>query len=253
MIVGSIPKVGLIEPLMVHPQRDKPGTYLLLDGHLRYLALKQLGKTTAECIIATDDECFTYNARVNRVPTIQYHKMIVRAVQNGVKVDKIAGALDMEEKDVRSLITLLDGIDDVAANLLKDKNITPRALRLLRKVAGSRQIEIAEAMVSVNNYAAGYVEGLIWGTPKEQLVNPTAPKEKAGLSVEDVARMEREMESLERAFKAVETNYKENMMTLTVARGYIRKLLDNAQVVRFLKANYPDICLELGTLAAEGV
>jgi hypothetical protein len=149
--------------------------------------------------------------------------MIVRAVQNGVKVDKIAGALDMEEKDVRGLITLLDGIDAVAANLPRDKSTSPRTLRMLKRVAGSRQFEIAESMVSVNNYAAGYVEGLIWGTPKEQLVNPTAPKEKAGLSVEEVARMEREMESLERAFKAVETNYKENMMTLTVVRGYIRK------------------------------
>ena len=75
----------------------------------------------------------------------------------------------------------------------------------------------------------------------------------AEFAVEDVARMEREMESLERAFKAVETNYKENMMTLTVARGYIRKLLDNTQVMRFLKTNYADICSELGTLAAEGV
>jgi len=60
-IVKSIREVGMIEPLMVHPQRDRPGTYLLLDGHLRYLALKQLGRPTAECIIAKDDECFTCN------------------------------------------------------------------------------------------------------------------------------------------------------------------------------------------------
>src|SRR2546426_6762403 len=32
----SIQEVGLIEPLMVYPQKDGAGTYLLLDGHLRY-------------------------------------------------------------------------------------------------------------------------------------------------------------------------------------------------------------------------
>jgi len=31
------------------------------------------------------------------------------------------------------------------------------------------------------------------GTPKDQLVNPTEPKKKKGLSAEEVARMEREM------------------------------------------------------------
>lgn len=55
-IVSSLPEVGLVEPLVVHPQRDKSNTYLIVDGHLRYLALKQLGKATAKCIISKDDE-----------------------------------------------------------------------------------------------------------------------------------------------------------------------------------------------------
>ena len=41
--------------------------------------------TEADCIIATDDESFTYNARISRLQPIQEHKMIVKAVQNGVK------------------------------------------------------------------------------------------------------------------------------------------------------------------------
>ena len=53
--------------------------------------------------------------------------------------------------------------------------------------------------------------------------------------------MEREMESLEKDFKAVKASFTENMMCLTCARGFIKKLLDNAKVVRFLNANYSDI------------
>ena len=131
-ILKSIQEVGMIEPLMVYPQKDRPGTYLLVDGHLRLLALKQLGKTKAECLVAKDDECFTFNNRVNRVPPIQCHRMIVKAVRNGVKPERIAEALDMPLKVVRGLITLLDGINDEEANLLRDKNISPKAIQLFK-------------------------------------------------------------------------------------------------------------------------
>ena len=66
-ILASLKEVGLVEPLVVHPQKDAPGKYLLLDGHFRYHALKEMGQTEADCIVSTDDEGFTYNARVNRL------------------------------------------------------------------------------------------------------------------------------------------------------------------------------------------
>jgi hypothetical protein len=240
-IVKSMREVGMIEPLVVHPQKDKSGTFILLDGHLRLLALKQIGKTVAECIISNDDECFTYNARINRLPPIQCHKMIVKAIRNGVNPERIASALDMPLNVVRALIELLDGITEEAANLLKDRNISEKGIRLLKKVKPLRQIEIAEVLVSANNYSIGYIEALILGTPSDQRVNSGEHKKKTGLSTEELAGMEREMESLEKDFKTVKTSFTENMMCLTCARGYIKKLLDNAKVVRFLNANYSDI------------
>lgn len=45
--------------------------------------------------------------------------------------------------------------------------------------------------------------------------------------------MEHEMESLERDFKPVEESYNENVLHLTLARGHVKKLLENARVVRF--------------------
>jgi hypothetical protein len=44
--------------------------------------------------------------------------------------------------------------------LLKDKPIPPKSLRLLKKVTGERQVEIARLMIDANNYHAGYAEGL---------------------------------------------------------------------------------------------
>ena len=133
-IRASIKEVGLIEPLVVYPQKGAPGKYLLLDGHLRHYALKDLGRTEAECIIASDDESFTYNARVNRLNPIAEHKMIMKAVNNGVKPEKIAAALNLSEADVKASMTLLDGINEEAADLLKDKAVSPKAIRLMRKL-----------------------------------------------------------------------------------------------------------------------
>jgi ParB/RepB/Spo0J family partition protein len=249
-IRASIKEVGLIEPLVVYPQKGVPGKYLLLDGHLRHYALKDLGKTEAECIIASDDESFTYNARVNRLNPIAEHKMIMKAVNIGVKPEKIAAALNLSEADVKASMTLLDGINEEAADLLKDKAVSPKAIRLMRKVSGVRQIEIAELMVSAGNYTKGYAEALVLGTPKDQLVNPDEPKQKKGMTRKEIGKLEAEIETLERDLKAVERSYGDNMLNLTLARGYVKKLLDKARVVRFLNGNYADILSEFEALAA---
>src|SRR3984957_510270 len=249
-IRASIQEVGLVEPLMIHPQRDADGLYLLLDGHLRYFALKELGETEADCIISNDDESFSYNARVSRLAPIQEHKMIVKAVRNGVKPERIAATLNIPVGKVRASMKLLDGIHAEAVDLLKDKAISPKAIHLLKQVSCVRQIEIAELMVSTNNYTAGYAEALVLSTPKDQLAQPGKAKVKEGLSAEEIAKMEQEMESLEHDFKAIEESYGENMLNLTLARGYIRKLIDNARVVRFLNGNHPDIFSEFESIAA---
>lgn len=136
---------------------------------------------------------------------------------------------------------------------MKDKDIAPKALRLLKKVTAIRQIEIAELMVSANNFTSSYADALVLGTPKEELTNPEEPKQKEGMSAEEIARMEEEMEGLERDLKGAEESYGENMLSLTLFRGYVKKLLDNAKVVRFLNTNYAEILGEFEALvAAEG-
>lgn len=239
-ILASIREVGLVEPLMVYPQKNPPNTYLLLDGHLRLIALKELGETEVDCLIAFDNECFTYNGRINRLSPIQEHRMIKRAIQNGLPPDRIAAALNKPLQAVHKCMKLLDGINEEAAEFLKDKAMCHKALCLLKKVSGVRQIEIAEFLVNANNFTVGYVETMVLGTPKDQLVNPEQPKKKKGLSLEEIARLQQEMETVGRDFKAVEQSYAENMLTLTMIRGYAKKLLENAKVTRFLKANYPD-------------
>ena len=70
--------------------RDDPGKYLLLDGHLRIEVLKDRGETEVVCLISTEDEAFTYNKRVNRIAIIQEHRMILKAIERGVSEERLA-------------------------------------------------------------------------------------------------------------------------------------------------------------------
>jgi ParB/RepB/Spo0J family partition protein len=249
-IVASIKEVGLIEPLVVFPQKDQPGHYLIMDGHLRYYALKEIGTTEVDCIISHEDESFTYNAKINRVFPIQEHAMILKAIKNGVSAERIAATLNLKVDRVRESINLLNGVHSEAVEIMKDKQITQSAIRFFKKVTHLRQIEMAELMVSANNFTCGYAEALVMGTSKDQLVNPDQPKQVKGLSAEELARLEQEIKAVEPNFKAVEQSYGENMLNLTLAKGYVKKLLLNAKVVRFLSSKHPDICSEFEAVAA---
>ena len=59
-IRASIQEVGLIEPLSVAKPDPYKEEFLLLDGHMRVLVLKELGETEAPCLLAKDDETYTY-------------------------------------------------------------------------------------------------------------------------------------------------------------------------------------------------
>lgn len=249
-VLSSIREVGLIEPLMVHPQRGAKGSYLLLDGHMRLKALHELGRSEALCLVAKDDDAFTYNDKVNRLSLIQEHAMIVRAIEKGVTADQISKALSVDIAKVKANLNLLDGIDAEVIDLLKDKPITAASLKLFRKAKPIRQVDMAQLMVAGSNYTRGYAEALLIGTPSEQLVGGGKPKNTHGISEEEVLRMEKEMEVLERDYRLHQDKFGENSLHLNAAQRYIKRLLDNSKLKRFLGNRYPELLEEFQELAA---
>jgi hypothetical protein len=220
-------------------------------AQLREKTYEQRNQTQAEaqCIPARDDECFTFNARVSRITPVQEHRMIVKAVNHGVSVDRVAAALNIPVRVVKAFMNLLTGIHADVAELLKDKNVSPATIKLLRRVNGVRQIVIAELMVASDNYTNSYVEALILGTPKDQLAKPVATKKRKGFSKEMIARLEDEMGTLERDFKAVESGYGQNVLHLTLIGAYLRSLMANTNVARFLSTQHPGIFSEFDVIA----
>lgn len=248
-VVSSIKEVGLIEPLIVFPQRGAKGAYLLLDGHMRLKALQELGLAEAFCLVASDDDAFTYNDKVNRLSLIQEHAMIVRAIEHGVTPDQISKALSVDVGKVKASLNLLNGIDPEAVEILKDKPITATALRIFRKAKPMRQVDMAQLMVSGSNYTRAYAEALIIGTPAEQLIGDSKPKVPRGISDDEVTRMEKEMETLERDYRLHQDGFGENSLHLNAVQRYVKRLLENAKVKRFMSNRYPELLEEIEELA----
>jgi ParB-like chromosome segregation protein Spo0J len=247
-IQASIKELGLIEPLVVFPQPGQSGIFMLLDGHMRHLIMKELGQTAAKCLISIDDEAFTYNHKINRLSAVQEHFMIRRAIKNGVSEARIARCLDLDVSTIRHKRDLLEGICEEAVLLLKDRSATSQAFRELRKVKPMRQIEIAELMCAASNFSVGYVKCLAAATPIDQTVEGNRPRELQNLSPEDAARMEQEMVTLSRDFRLIEESHGKNTLNLVIVTGYLRRLSENSRVVRYLAQTYPEILSEFQKL-----
>ncbi len=250
-VLSSIKVIGLVEALVVMADTANAGAYFLLDGHLRIEALKELGISEAECLLAAGDDTYTYNKRVNRIQPIQEHRMIARAIERGVSSAEIADALNMQVESVHRRYRLLEGISTEAAEILKDTPCSMKVFDILRQMTAVRQIEAADLMIGQNNFSIIFARAIRAATPGNQLV--AAKKGKCGAattpSSQQIARMERELAALQTQVKSVEETYGVDNLHLTVARGYIAKLLTNARVLRWLTNHQQDYLAEFQKVA----
>lgn len=257
-IVASIKELGIIEPLVVSRQMnkgagkksDKSERYMLLDGHMRLEALKQMGETSTVCLVSTDDESFTYNKYISRQPPVQENKMIETMLKDGVPEEKIARALNINVRSIILKRKMLDGICKEAIRLLEDKMLAASVFRYLKKMKPARQIECAMLMVDMNDFTVRYAQALFESTKDDGLVNPEKPKAATkGLSAEKRTRMQDDLERVSREYKLVKDDRGQKNLVLQFTKNYLGRLLDNARVVRFLERSYPDILEEFQKIA----
>jgi ParB-like chromosome segregation protein Spo0J len=220
---------------VIRPDPDKPG-FLLLDGNLRVLALKELGQDTAPCLVAKDFETYTYNHRINRLSTVQEHYMLRRAIDKGVSKERLARAFNVNLSTINNRINLLHGICPRAVDLLQDHQFTPDVTRSLRKMKAARQIEALELMIDSNSITPAHADALLKATPPEQRMEYTQPKpqEPKGDPLEQIVRLEREMNQVQEKYKDAEKNYGSELLNLVVAKGYLSKMLGNEAVRAYI-------------------
>jgi hypothetical protein len=217
--------------------------YWLLDGTLRYDILKAEGLVSqVRCLLATDDESYNYNKRVNYLPPIAEHAMILKALANGVTEERIAEALDVDVAAIRKKRHLLDGICKEAAELLKDKRVTADGFAVLRKMKPVRQIYAAEMMEASNNYSTRFARGLLAVTKPDGLVNPNeVHKRSRTATANQQSVMEQGSDALLEDIKMVQKGYTKDLLSLTIATGFLTQMLENARIERHLLKHHPDV------------
>ena len=248
-IVASIKAVGIIEPPVVTHDKEHPDKYILLDGHLRIEALKSIDGDEVRCLISKDDEAYTYNRHVNRLSTIQEHNMILKAIERGVPEEKIAAALNVNIGNIRNKRNMLHNICPEAIDLLKDKHVAMGVFRILRKMKPVRQIEASLLMNDAGNYSVPYAEAILVTTPDEQLTDPAKGKKMHGLGSEQIARMENEMANIQNEYALTQESHSTNVVNLTVAKGYLSKLLRNARIVGYLAKHHKEFLSQFQHIA----
>ena len=241
-VVSSIHEIGSIKPLSVIQHDPAKSEFILLDGHLRVLALKDLGVHEAPCLLAKDDETYTYNHRINRLSTIQEHYMIRRAIDRRVSKERLARAFGVNLSSINRRISLLEGICPDAIARLQDKQFTPDVTRVLRNMKAARQVEAVELMVASNTITVAHADALLKATPPEQRTDfkPTE-RDRQLAPIEQIVKLEKEMSQVQTQYKDAEENYGSDLLNLVVAKGYLTKLLGNDAVKSYITRHEPEI------------
>jgi hypothetical protein len=250
-IDASVPIVGVVELPVVHRQSD--GTYLMLDGHKRLASLKRIGAEDLECLVSFDDEAYSFNQWVSRLSPVQANRMIIRALDAGVPEERLAPALGRPVATIRNSRTLLKDISGDAIDLLKDKPVAHHVFGILKQVDDLRQLEMAELMVRMNNYSSTYAAGLLSRTKPDQRVaveKSGGPRKAPRVKPDELVRIELELQALERDILVIDDTYGKDVVNLTIAQAYVKKLLDNARVVKYLAAKHGDLLNEFQKVQA---
>ena len=233
-VLSSIREVGLIEAPVVALFKKEKG-YLLLDGHVRIMALKELGVERVFCLISTDDETYTYNKYINRLTAVQEHHMIVKAVQSGVSEEKLARALNLDIGTIRNKKNLLEGICPEAVELLKDKAVPEPVFKVLRKMLAPRQVIVAMLMNDQNKFNSNYAKALLEATPSHQLVNRGKPRKETPAILARQARLEEESLALSTEIGSLKEQYGTAMIDMTSMQAYLKRLIRNEAVAKYLR------------------
>lgn len=121
--------------------------------------------------------------------------------------------------------------------------------KFLKKMKPMRQIEAAELLSAASNFSVPNANALLAATPPEMLIEPDKHKIVEGLTPEQVAKMEKEMEVLQRDLSKVQGTHGTQVLNLVLACGYLAKVFGNVRVTRYLTQHHSDLLCELHAIS----
>lgn len=241
-ILTSIAEIGLIEPIMIFITDN--GEYKILDGHLRIEALKDLKVTHAHCLISPVEDTYSYNKRVNHLTILQEQRMLLKAVESGVSVEKLCAVLGLSQGIINTRLRISEGISKEALALLADKNVSQNVFDVLRRIKPHKQMDFVATMITLNNFTKKFALSMLHALPAEHLVRKPDNTSNDKDMIKTLARLEKEMAALQVETQDIQNEFAENNLNLMVVRSYIAKLLSKNEIIHWLydnKSEYLDV------------
>jgi RepB plasmid partitioning protein len=98
---------------------------------------------------------------------------------------------------------------------------------------------LAELMKSASKFSSSYAKTLLAAIKLADLATPD--QRVTGRLPKQVGRMERETESLQQNYRAIEASYGGDILNLVIATGYLSKMIGNREIERYLNQNHSEI------------
>ena len=238
-ISASIREIGLVEALVVSRIAGDDTRFRIVDGHLRWLALRELNMSDAPCLVSHSPEALTYDIHSAVLAPIQERMLIQRAVHDGVRPERLARALLLEPEAQRHPKASLDRLAPDAAALLRDHHVSDDAIETLLLMAPHRQRQASWLMVAAVNFSASYARVLYAETKCADLAEPAAPKQIFGLDEPTMGRMEIAAEGVNRAFVECQQDFSQNVLDLMVVRAFCEQILRHSPIHDHLTTHHP--------------
>lgn len=245
-ILASTKAIGLIEPLNVYADK---GTFIILDGFLRYAACKELGVKTVPCIVCKVNQAYTYNRNVNRLSAYQEIRMLRKSLET-LEEKVIATTLGITSLQHRLTPSLAKHLHSNVLTAFHE-NIVGRSCALeFTNVCHERQLEILAEMKRVEDYSTSFCRTLVIQTSASRRTKRNGKK----AWTEDDEKKKNMVVRLEHAEKQHDfyaqlyRQYTTDLMKLVF---YVRKMLANTKVATHLQNHHDEILARFRQVVGE--
>jgi hypothetical protein len=239
----SLERFGQLAPVVVIPvltgaRSSNDAQFVVVDGELRVTGLQLLRAKSAVCIQPVA-KSLSDAERLNLPSIAQEHQILSRAVEMGMSVGYLAEVFGIEPSAIKLRLGMLHRICAAALRLIGDEPASEGAYRCLRRLTPPRQVEVAHAMLDLEDFSARVALALVRSTPGFQFFRKPrfvwTDKERTSTS------------TLRNTFAvtAAETRrlamqHPNVTLELSILTAHVRGLLSNTALVRWLALNRPD-------------
>jgi len=127
----------------------------------------------------------------------------------------------------------------------------PERRSLLRRVSARRQEEIAEIMTLSADRSLSFLRLLVLVSKEPDFIR--GKETPRGVQPHEMKLIEREIASLEEAFRTATAAYANDAYVLALIEAYLRSLVKNARIAAYLRSVWPRLFAKINCFPAPGI